>query len=279
MGSAILSGVMDACAKTKESGDTPRFSRFIATVNSEASAKKLESRFEKYADRFRVLRGGNVGAMHEADVVLLGFKPYMIDLVLKNDGVAEALAGKLVISILAGSPVEKIKGAIVKGSNINGDRTSETFFIKRAMMNMAAEYGQSATVLETASMPPAYDELTSWIFTQLGTTAPVAPELYDVAGVMAGASSALLTIAFDGMLDGAVSQGMKRADAKDILTQSLISLATMLKHEHPAVLREKTSSPKGTTIAGLLSLEEDRVRYAFSKAIIASAERSKEIGK
>ncbi len=72
---------------------------------------------------------------------------------------------------------------------------------------------------------------------------------------------------------------MKRADANKILTQSLISLATLLQNEHPAVLREKFSSPKGTTIAGLLSLEEDRARYAYSKATIASSERSKEIGK
>jgi pyrroline-5-carboxylate reductase len=45
------------------------------------------------------------------------------------------------------------------------------------------------------------------------------------------------------------------------------------------VLREKFSSPKGTTIDGLLSLEEDRVRYAFSKATIATSKRSQEIGK
>jgi pyrroline-5-carboxylate reductase len=130
-----------------------------------------------------------------------------------------------------------------------------------------------------AFVPKEYEDLTEWMFSQLGKIAPVAPELYDVAGVMAGASGALLSVAFDGMLDGAVSQGMKRADANKILTQSLISLATLLQHEHPAVLREKFSSPKGTTIAGLLSLEEDRARYAYSKATIVSSERSKEIGK
>ncbi len=63
------------------------------------------------------------------------------------------------------------------------------------------------------------------------------------------------------MLDGAISQGMKRADAMKILVGTLFSLAKLLEDGHPAVLREKISSPKGTTIAGLLRLQEDRVRY------------------
>lgn len=96
---------------------------------------------------------------------------------------------------------------------------------------------------------------------------------------MAGASGALLSIAFDGMLDGAVKEGLKRADAKKILTQALFSLATLLESgEHPAVLREKFSSPKGTTIDGLVSLEEDRARWAFGRAVVAATRRSKEIG-
>jgi pyrroline-5-carboxylate reductase len=128
-------------------------------------------------------------------------------------------------------------------------------------------------------MPKQYEETTDWIFLQLGKIQPVAPDLFDIGGVLAGASSALLSVAFDGMLDGAVKQGLKRADAKKILTQSLFSMAKLLENEHPAVLREKFSSPKGTTIDGLLSLEEDRARYAFSKAVIASTKRSLEIGK
>ncbi|CZT44854.1 related to pyrroline-5-carboxylate reductase [Rhynchosporium secalis] len=283
MAGAILSGIMASCAKTLSSGAEPRFSHFIATVNSEESAKRLRSRFSHYDDCLHIIKGENVTAMDTADIVLLGFKPYMIDNVLAVHGVREALLGKLVISVLAGSPVEKLKGAIY------GDRPHDSWstpvkekhiYIKRAMMNVAAEYGESMTVLETnPDIPKAYEELTEWMFSQLGRTAPVAPENYDIAGVMAGASGALLSIAFDGMLDGAVSQGMKRADANKILTQSLISLATLLQNEHPAVLREKISSPKGTTIAGLLSLEEDRARYAFSKATIAASERSKQIGK
>lgn len=280
MASAILSGVLKACALAESAGDTPRISRFIATVQSEGSAAALRSRF---GDNVEVIRGDNVKAMNEADVVLLGFKPYMVDQVLRVDGVSKALQGKLVISVLVGSPVQKLEAAICQWKSGPGAvyQTSGKFFIKRAMMNIAAEYGASMTVVETnESIPPEMNELTNWIFLQCGKIQPVSPELYDVGGVMAGASGALLSVAFDGMLDGAVSQGLKRADAKKILTQALFSLATLLENgEHPAVLREKFSSPKGTTIDGLLSLEEDRARWAFGRAVIASSKRSQEIGK
>jgi len=276
MGAAILSGVMESCSATEDAGDKPRFTRFTATCNSVATAKGLEARFSQYSDRFQIMRGENVKAMQEGDVILLAFKPYMIDLVLKNEGVREALAGKLVLSVLAGSPPAKINNAIYASGPRGEDE--KPVYIKRAMMNLAAEFRESMTVIEITDMPHEYEEVSDWIFSQIGKIAPIAPDLYDVGGALAGAGGALLSVAFDGMLDGAVSQGLKRADAKKILTQSLFSLAKLLENEHPAVLREKISSPKGTTIAGLLSLEEDRARYAYSRAVNASSERSKAIG-
>lgn len=278
MGSAILSGVLDSCAATRAAGDEPRFARFIATCQSEGSAAELRERFASHLEVVDILRGDNIKAMDTADVILFAFKPYMIDLVLKNVGVREALEGKLVISVLAGSPLEKIERAIFCA----GPRRDEErhFFVKRAMPNVAAKFRESMTVIEASSgMPQEYEEVSEWIFLQLGKIQVVAPELYDVGGVLAGSAGALFTVAFDGMLDGAVSQGLKRADAKKILTQQLFSLAKLLENEHPAVLRESISSPKGTTIAGLLSLEEDRARYAYTRAINASSNRSKEIGK
>ena len=131
------------------------------------------------------------------------------------------------------------------------------------------------TVVEHTNVPEDMMELTNWIFLQLGKTAPVTPDLYDIGGVLAGASGVFLSVALDGILDGAVHQGLKRAQARAILTQTLVSLAKLLEEGNtPDVLREKFSSPRGTTIEGLLSLEEDSVRHAFSKAVIKSTHRS-----
>jgi pyrroline-5-carboxylate reductase len=285
MGTAILSGVLESCSRASAKGEEPKMSRFIATVNSDSSAEALRKRFDGNTHQFEVRKGKNVTAMREADIVLLAFKPYMVDLVLRESGVREALAGKLIISVLVGSPPAKLEEAIFNEASdsdwgeISRKEKRTPMYIKRAMLNIAAEFRESMTVIETTNMPKEYEDITDWIFLQLGKIQPVAPDLFDIGGVLAGASGALLSVAFDGMLDGAVKQGLKRGDAKKILTQSLFSMAKLLENEHPAVLREKFSSPKGTTIDGLLSLEEDRARYAYSKAVIASTKRSLEIGK
>jgi len=282
MGSAILSGVLESCSRDLENGHQLKISRFIATVNSSSSAIALKKRFDAYAEWLDVRRE-NVPAMQEADIVFLAFKPYMVDLVLRQAGVQEALTGKPIISVLVGTLPGKLEAAIVNDvldyrASI-GKKKGNDLYIKRAMPNIAAEFRESMTVIESTAIPRAYEDITNWIFLQLGEIQHVAPDLFDIGGVLAGASGALLSVAFDGMLDGAVKQGLRRADAKKILTQSLYSMAKLLENEHPAVLREKFSSPKGTTIDGLLSLEEDRARWAYSKAVIASTKRSLEIGK
>lgn len=278
MGSSVLSGVMGSAAKSIAAGEEPKISRFIATVNSQKSADTLRQRFSKYSDIFQVTKGGNVEAMAKADVIMWAFKPYMVDEVLKGKGVQKSIAGKLVISVLAGSPVPRLEEAVAYPLGLDNVPFDERFFVQRAMPNIGAEYGQSMTVMETAVMSPHHKDLAEWIFQQVGKTSSVSPENFGIAGVLAGTASASLSIAFDGILDGAVSQGLKRADARKILTQSLMSLVACLEAgEHPAVIREKVSSPQGTTIAGLLSLEEDRARYAYSKATIASYKRGQEI--
>jgi pyrroline-5-carboxylate reductase len=276
MGSAILSGVLDSCEQTRLLGAEPRITRFIACVNSTGSAEGLKSRFAKYADRLTVLQADNVSSMRDADVVLLGCKPYMAETVLSAAGVREALSGKLVISVLAGTPVKRLQGFISGGGAAGHQKASLlSCFIVRAMLNIAAEFGKSMTVIETADIPEHMMEFTNWIFLQLGKTAPVTPDLYDVGGVLAGTSGVFLSVALDGILDGAVSQGLKRAQARALVTQTLVGLAKQLEEGNtPDILRERVSSPRGTTIEGLMSLEEDRVRHAYTKAVIKATQRA-----
>lgn len=278
MGSAILAGVVKSCAETASTGAEPRFTNFIACVNSEGSATRLNSAFSKYS--VTVLVKQNIVGMAEADVVMLGCKPYMIEDVLGQEGVAKALDGKLLISFLAGRTIEKIKTSILAFNPHpkNGVKICAKIYATRAMMNIAAEYGESMTVIEDVPLPGDYSEITNWIFEQLGTTATVPENLFDVAGVVAAPSIAFLSVALDGMLDGAVHQGIKRAEARRMLGQSLIGLAKLLENgDTPDVLREKFSSPRGTTIEGLMSLEADGVRSAYTRAIIASTKRSQEM--
>ncbi len=140
--------------------------------------------------------------MQDADIVLLAFKLYMIDQALSVPGAREALTGKLLISVIIGTPFMKLIEAIQSHNRIQ--LTGEDpIYIKMAMLNIAAEFRKSMTVIESTSMPREYEDITKWIFLQLGKIAPVALDLSDLDGVLAavaGVSGALLSVAFDGIL-------------------------------------------------------------------------------
>lgn len=87
-----------------------------------------------------------------------------------------------------------------------------------------------------------------------------------------------MTVAVDGLLDGAVAEGMKRSEAMELVAGMLRGCAELLGNGgHPAVLREEIASPKGTTIRGLMELERGGVRGAFGRAVIEASERAREL--
>lgn len=229
-------------------------------------------------DRLTVLVRENLRGMREADIVMLGCKPYMVEEVLGQEGVAQALGDKLLISFLVGTPLEKIYRTIFATNHSSRMTAPPNIYATRAMLNIAAEYGESMTVIDDVALPGDFSDITSWIFCQLGKVSMVASNLFDIGGILAGPSGVYLSVALDGILDGAVAQGIKRAEGRKMLTQSLIGLAKLLEAgDTPDQLREKFSSPRGTTIEGLMSLEEDRVRYAYTKCIVKATKRSQEM--
>lgn len=271
MGTAILAGVLKACHQERSAGVEPTIGKVNACVKSDASVQRLRDRFKEDAFRLHVAKE-NVDPVKVADIVLLACKPYMVDEVLGEKGMAEAIKGKLVISVIVGTPQAKLYAAM--GASLGH------CYIVRAMLNIAAGLGESMTVLEITNVPLDLWAITNWIFLKLGKTTAIPPDLYDVGGVLAGMSGVLISVALDGILDAAVNQGIKRPEARKIMAQSLVGLARLLEEGHtPDQLREKTSSPKGTTIEGLMSLEEDRVRYAYTKAINKATKRSQDIAK
>ena len=136
MGIAILSGILTDLKKPKifppstsnsgtstpvEKAPTPNRlpSRFIACVRRPESAKKIKDALKKvdpwvFEDKktLRIVQNDNVNACREAEVVLLGCKPYMVNEILQTEGMREALHGKLLISICAGVPVSQMETAL-----------------------------------------------------------------------------------------------------------------------------------------------------------------------
>lgn len=234
----------------------------------------------------------------------------MIEGILALSGVREALVGKLVISVAAGLGVGKMTAALgiadpPAGKGKERDTNPSETTIVRAMPNLAASFGESNTVVEISpSMPLSVQNksIVRYIFGCVGSIVEVGPAQYDAAGVLAAASMAFLTVAIDGILDGGVKEGIKREEGRGILVRSLKGLVGLLegrgdededgrggkrdgkgkgkgkgKGRTGDEIREQFSSPRGTTIEGLVGLEEDRVRYAYCRSVMRATKRSLEM--
>ncbi|ESZ89900.1 hypothetical protein SBOR_9712 [Sclerotinia borealis F-4128] len=325
MGTSILHGLLTARSSgpPSASNNSSNINTFIATVHSMASMERLRTEFHARESRVHILVGndGVLQAISQADIVLLACKPYMIEGVLKIAGVREALGGKLVVSVAVGTKVGKMLAALgipvreggaslnVKGKDKEGG-DNKHITIVRAMPNLAASFGESNTVVEISpGMPLSLrnKNIVRYIFGCIGSIVEVGPGQYDAASVLAAASMAFLTVAIDGILDGGVKEGIKRAEGRDILVRSLKGLVGLLegRGEGGGVgmddgkwdgsvngngkakvkgngrtgdeIREQFSSPRGTTIEGLVGLEEDRVRYAYCRSVMMATKRSLEM--
>ncbi|KAE8340187.1 hypothetical protein BDV24DRAFT_175472 [Aspergillus arachidicola] len=264
MGSAILDGLLEA---TRSEPQNSKIEYFIATTKSAASAEKLSEKYRSDPSRVLVASGSNVKVMEQSDIILLACKPFLAQTILSEPGVDEALRGKFVISVMAGKTPAEITRFIYGD---NSTRSPNKPVIVTAMPNVAARLRQSMTIIEeNPALSKDRAEILTWIFEQIGTVKFVAPDLVNAGSMVSGAAMALLTLAVDGIMDGAVMEGFRRPDAMEVSAQVLEGLAGLLREGvHPAVLRESISSPRGCTIQGLYALEKNGVRGAYAEALV-----------
>lgn len=118
LGTAILSGVLSALELHKSGSPTSKKadevpvrlpSKFTACVRREVSGNRITETLSNSGHSVQVFVGDNITGVKEADVVLLGCKPFMCRDVLTAEGMREALEGKLLISICAGVKISDLK--------------------------------------------------------------------------------------------------------------------------------------------------------------------------
>ncbi|PHR72096.1 MAG: pyrroline-5-carboxylate reductase [Arcobacter sp.] len=170
---------------------------------------------------------------------------------------------KGIISILAGVTLKSIK-----------DRMQAVSYI-RAMPNMAAIVQESATSVcgDIELKDTAIEVLNTigecfWLNSE---------EELDIATGLAGSAPAWLALVAEGLSDGAVNLGLKRDISYKYIAKLFQGVGKVLKEEHPSILKDKVTSPKGTTIAGIKKLEEGQVRNSFMNAMQASYDRAKAV--
>ena len=159
----------------------------------------------------------------------------------------------------------------------------EKFFpenkIVRIMPNVAVLVGESMTAYSLNKNAAGDGETIKNFWSTLGRAVEVEEKLMDAVTGLSGSGPAYAFLMIDALSDGGVAAGLSRAAAIELAAQTLLGAAKMVLQsgEHPDVLRDKVTSPAGTTIEGVRVLERGGVRSALIEAVLAATEKSKSL--
>ncbi|MEA1879563.1 MAG: pyrroline-5-carboxylate reductase [Campylobacterota bacterium] len=191
--------------------------------------------------------------------IVLCVKPYSLPaLAPKLTGKADAL-----YSVLAGTTIESIASSI------------DAIHYVRTMPNLGASHLKSMT---TVTGDEALKENALNIFNQIGHTLWLDSENeLDIATGVAGSGPAYLALVAESLADGAVQQGLKRADAQALVSGLFDGFAALIAHNSPSDIKDGVMSPGGTTAAGYAALERGNVRNAMIETIADAYSKAKEL--
>lgn len=211
----------------------------------------------------------NCEAAAQADVLVLAVKPQILDSVMAE--IAAVLRPDvLVVSIAAGVPMAAIQ------SRLGAERR-----ICRAMPNTPALVGAGATAIAmSANAKPEDVDLAKSIFEAVGMVTVVDETLLDAVTGLSGSGPAYVFMIIEALADAGVKVGLPRRQAQALAAQTVLGSAKLLidTGQHPGVLKDQVTSPGGTAIAGLHTLEEGGLRTTLINAVQAATNRSRELG-
>ena len=153
--------------------------------------------------------------------------------------------------------------------------------VVRVMTNTPVLVDEAMTVASPGAHASADDvEQTRTLFTSVGRFMVLPEYQLDAVTALSGSGPAYIFFLIEAMTDAGILLGLPRQVAADLLVQTALGAAVMLRDtgEHPVQLRESVTSPAGTTISAIRELEKHGVRAAFLAAIEAARDRSQELG-
>ena len=234
---------------------------------AEPAAERREFLRERYGVNVFI---DNNAVAADCDVIILSIKPQVCSEAL--DGIKGSISpDKPVISILAGITTTAIEAML-----------SGTPRVVRVMPNTPALVMEGASAISKGAHATGDDiALARHIFELVGKAWVVEEKLLDAVTGLSGSGPAYVLTFIEALSDAGVKNGLSRDIATGLAAQTVFGTARLLleTREHPAVLRDKVTSPGGTTIAGMHALEKDRFRSAVINGVDAATARSMELGK
>jgi pyrroline-5-carboxylate reductase len=252
MGEALLSGLIRSGRDVADLAITEKRSDHAAELTAKYGVSVLD----------------NATAAKSADVLVLVVKPQDMDGLL-GEIREHVVAGNLVVSLAAGITTEFLESRLPQGSSVVRVMPNTPALVDQGMA--AISPGQHCT-------PEHLDEAEA-LLRSCGRVVQVPEKYQDAVTAISGSGPAYIFYVVEAMIEAGVVLGMPRSTSTELVVQTLFGAATMLKEtgEHPTVLRERVSSPGGTTVAALRQLDDHKVRAAFITAMEAAAKRSSEL--
>lgn len=193
----------------------------------------------------------------------------------------EALRGKLLISILAGTSVESVETDIYSSVHVEGTK-GDRCRIVRVMPNTASLIRSSMTVIADSDPPLSASQsaLVTWLFSRIGRVVHLPSYMMDAATALCGSGPAFFALILEAMADGAVAMGLPRAEAQMMAAQTMKGTAEMVQNgQHPALLREQVCTPGGCTAGGLQVLEDGKVRASVATGVRTASVAASRLGR
>ncbi|WP_026103316.1 pyrroline-5-carboxylate reductase [Pseudanabaena sp. PCC 6802] len=252
MGEAILSGVL---------------SKGVYSAQEICVSDPQPDRRNYIAKQYGV-RVTDVNALASVgEVAILAVKPQICAQAVEG---LSSTSVPLVISILAGVTLAQLESAIISKAII------------RAMPNTPAQVGAGVTALAMgASADRSHREIAIAIFSAIGEVVELPESLMNAVTGLSGSGPGYVSIVIEALADGGVAAGLPRAIATKLAIQTVLGTAQLISTSglHPAELKDRVTSPGGTTIAGIAQLERSGVRSGLIDAVVAATRRAEELGK
>ncbi|MBW4642253.1 MAG: pyrroline-5-carboxylate reductase [Goleter apudmare HA4340-LM2] len=205
------------------------------------------------------------------EVVFLAVKPQVFSAIAQElADVITAEDAPLIISILAGVPLSQLEAAFVQ------------FPVIRAMPNTPATVGAGITAICLGAYTNSkHYQIAQQVFSAVGEVVEVPETLMDAVTGLSGSGPAYVALMIEALADGGVAAGLPRTIANQLALHTVLGTAKLLQETkiHPAELKDRVTSPGGTTIAGIAQLEKAAFRSALIEAVKSATQRSQELGK
>ncbi|MBC6366043.1 pyrroline-5-carboxylate reductase [Algoriphagus sp. AK58] len=226
--------------------------------------KRHTESLSEFSSRGVNVHSDNLSAAREADLILLGVKPYNVATILKEINSALDPAKQVIISLATGITLREMYEVI--------DTNTVTF---RAMPNIAADIQESITCICHQNAKSSQVDLVKELFDAIGHTITIDENLMEAATVLGACGIAYVLRFMRAMIQGGIQIGFDSVTASKIVNQTVKGAAELMiqKNIHPEAAIDKVTTPKGCTIVGLNEMEHQGFSSAMVRGVIASYEK------